>query len=213
MPEFAELLQPYRESIEDLYVDLFEKWDWNRHQGAFPSLREFTALKSFNTNIGTWGDLLFAPAELDNHDMPDRLYELNITLLNDDDEKLIDRLPPDLTSRVIQQLEFMVGHEAWDFRQLEHLIAKRHERLPRLRSIVYVEWEDGYFEAPFEPFRFIIERANNNNDGFVFTISSLYDHRRAYLSAFLTYKNKPRSAEDFTRWKGDRYVSESGGRR
>lgn len=161
------LLQPYKSSLEELHIDLSLYWDFDREPETLPSLVDFTVLKTLNTNMATWGDLLFLSGYVDDDDHLE--MDSNGDIENAS-EMLCGRLPPNLATLTLHG-PLPHRHRLYNIRQLQHLIAKRHEFLPSLKSVTYVENEYRNATELHPIFRSLTALENADNDGFQFLIN------------------------------------------
>ena len=185
-----------------------EIWDCNnRHALSLPSIRDFTALNVINTSMSTWGDILFGPDGV----QETVLWEQDVANkpLSRTEATLCSRLPPSLISLTLMETDLDRGLELWDSGKLEDLISKRHEALPNLKFIHYVEIEPGNGKIIYDNFDTMVGRANTNDDGFWFDVLDLMDNYNAKQDNPFTTDQEPRRVSHYTQWKVDRYVSEN----
>ena len=76
-----------------MYLDLTSCWDYPKGDAqSLPSIRDFSALKSIDTSVGTWGDLLLQPKSA--KDAGQGTQDIANGPLENTTERLHSRLPP-----------------------------------------------------------------------------------------------------------------------
>jgi hypothetical protein len=160
----------------------------------------------------SWGDLLLWNMVNGNGPFDDDdgwLEEYSAHPLKDGATTLHQHhLPPFLECFIIQEMDLTIaidGPSIWDYTQLESLIHERHNSHPNLKSLVLVlDPKGSLYGDDIVPG--LVQRANQNDDGFVFTTKSPPEYRRVHGTGFFTEPNRPRKIPHCTQWENDRYV-------
>lgn len=123
--ELVEILQPHKNTLEELTLDLHTWWIYDFPAGYLPSLREFTRLKTIDTWTITYGDLLLDEDNIDRENpLPNNL------------EHLRDRMPPFLEHLTLRPSKG--NNEISDTRQLVDLVQNRLHSQPRFKKLTFV---------------------------------------------------------------------------
>jgi hypothetical protein len=149
------------------------------------SLREFSCLKKFESNMLSWSDILFTQFEWESEE--NRLWEqdlINNVPLENNTDWLCDRLPPSLETLLIHRLDASLKGDIWDPRQLHHLVRNRHETLPNLKYIGFVRTWRPLTDHDAIVLPLLVQNANVNDDGFHFDIITRKDYERTYKRVF-----------------------------
>jgi hypothetical protein len=128
--KFVQLLQPFVDTLEELYLDILPYWN-DDENNQIKTLANFTRLKRLDTVPNMWSNVLTTEVE----DMEDMEIPKSA--------QLHERLPPNLMHLIFHQGK---GPGDLSIHQVRNLFRMRLQRMPCLESLV-VETNDAEYKS------------------------------------------------------------------
>ena len=139
---FVGLLQPFVDTLEELYLDILPYWD-DYKNNQIKTLANFTRLKRLDTVPNMWSNAVIDDVE----DMEDMEVMEDMEDMEDmtvpESSQFHERLPPNLMHLIFHQGE---DPEDLSIHQVRNLLRMRLQRMPCLENLV-IETRDAEYES------------------------------------------------------------------